>query len=678
MAGSSRGLKRKTVAPKAAADLRNPGAPHLMITFFRRILNSKIGIILAFVLLGVIAVGFAATDIQNLGGTPTGAGGAVAEVAGEEVPQTELAMRVDQEWRTARQQQPTLDLATFVAGGGADQTLERIVNGMALQAFAHANGMRVSDRLVDGRIASIPAFQGATGKFDPAVFRQVLASERVSEAQIRADIARETLVNQVMGPIVGASQVPQQIALPYANLLLERRQGQFGLIPASAMPAGAPPTAQEMQTFYQRNIQRFTIPQRRVVRYAVFDASKVADAGPPTDAEIAQTYAAKRAKYAARETRDLSQVIVIDQAGANAIAQRVRGGATMAAAAEAAGLEATTLNDTEKAALATQSSQAVADAAFAAAEGAVAGPVRSPLGWHVLRVEDTAQIAGRTLAEARDQIVTELTASKTANAMSDLVTSIEDEVSGGASFAEVAQKFGLAVVTSPAVTSNGMNPDAPQATPAPELTSVLQAAFEAEQGDDPQVSSLPANAGYVLWGLDSIVPATPRPLASVRDVVSRQVVLERQQRAARTAARQAVAKINRGMPIAQAMRETGLTLPPLESVGGTRSELTSQQGRLAPPIALMFSMAKSTAKQLEAPNNGGFLVVYLNEVVKGDASKNQPVIAATRRGLSQVAGQEYAQQFSRAVRAAMDTTINKEGLAAAKRQIIGGPASSAQ
>jgi peptidyl-prolyl cis-trans isomerase D len=645
-----------------------------MITFFRRILNSKIGLILAFVLLGVIAIGFAATDIQGLGGGPTGAGGAVAEVAGEDVPQTELANRVDQEWRSARQQQPTLDLAAFVAGGGVDQTLERIVNGMALQAFAHANGMRVSDRLVDGRIASIPAFQGASGKFDPTVFRQVLASERVSEAQIRADIARETLVNQLMGPIITASQVPQQIALPYANLLLERREGTFGLIPAAAMPAGVPPTTREMQTFYQRNIQRFTIPQRRVVQYAVFDKSKVADKGRPTDAEIAQTYNAGRAKYAARETRDLAQVIVIDQAGANAIAQRVRGGATLAAAAQAAGLEATTLSDIEKGALAGQSSQAVADAAFAAAEGAVAGPVRSPLGWHVFRVEDVAQIAGRTLEQARDDIVTELTATKTANAMSDLVTSIEDEVSGGASFAEVAQKFGLTTVKSPAVTSNGMNPDAPQATPAAELTSVLQAAFEAEQGDDPQVSSLPQDAGYVLWGLDSIVPATPRPLASVRDVVSRQVVLERQQRAARTVARQVVAKVNRGMPVTQALRETGLTLPPPETVAGTRSELTSQQqqqGRLAPPLALMFSMAEGTAKQLEAPGNQGFLIVRTNKIIEGDASKNPQVVAATRSGLSQVAGQEYAQQFSRAVRAAMKTTINKDGVAAAKRQISG-------
>jgi peptidyl-prolyl cis-trans isomerase D len=304
--------------------------------------------------------------------------------------------------------------------------------------------------------------------------------------------------------------------------------------------------------------------------------------------------------------------------------------------------------------------------------------VRSPLGWHVLRVEDTAQIAGRSLEQAREEIAAELTVSKTANAMSDLVTSIEDDVSGGASFAETARKFGLTPVTSAAVTSNGMNPDAPQTTPPTELTSVLQAAFEAEQGDDPQVSSLPEDAGYVLWGLDSIVPATPRPLSSVRDVVSRQVVLDRQQRAARVAARQVVAKVNKGVPVAQAMRETGLQLPPMETVGGTRGELASQQNRLAPPIEMMFKMAKGSAKQLEAPSNQGFIIVHLTDVVKGDASKQPQAIEATRRGLSQAAGQEYAEQFSRAVRAAMKTTINKEGLAAAKRQIAGGPVSGGQ
>lgn len=646
-----------------------------MITFFRRMLNSKVGVILAFVLLGVIAVGFAATDIQNLaggGGAPTGSGGAVAKVDGTEVPQSELTDRVDQEWRSERQQQPTLDKASFVAGGGVDRTLDRIVNGMALQAFAEANGMRVGTRLVDGRIASMAAFQGPNGKFDQTIFRQILASQRVSEAQIRGDLARETLVNQLMGPIVGASQVSQQVARPYADLLLERRTGQFGLIPATAMPAGDTPTAQELQTYYQRNIQRFTIPQRRVVNYAVFDQTKVADKAKPTDAEIAAAYQADRAKYAARETRDLSQVIVADQAGANAIAQRVRGGATPAAAASAAGLEATTLDAVDKAALAGQSSSAVADAAFAADRGSVAGPVRSPLGWHVIRVEGVEQIAGQTLAQARDSIAAELTKTKAANAMADLVSDIESEASGGASFSEVARKFGLTAVTSPAVTANGMNPDQPQVTPTPELTAVLKAAFEAEQGDDPQVASLPENAGYVLWGLDSVVQATPRPLASIRDAVSQQVVAERQQRAARTVARQVVAKINGGTPIAQALRETKLSLPAVDTVSGTRSELTSQQGRLPPPLAMMFSMKEGSAKQIEAPQNQGFIIVFTEKVVPGDSSKRPEVVNATRAGLAQITGQEYAEQFTRAVRAQMNATTNPAAVAATKRQISGG------
>ena len=39
----------------------------------------------------------------------------------------------------------------------------------------------------------------------------------------------------------------QKLALPYASLLLERRQGQIALIPAAAVPAGPAPTDAEVQ-----------------------------------------------------------------------------------------------------------------------------------------------------------------------------------------------------------------------------------------------------------------------------------------------------------------------------------------------------------------------------------------------------------------------------------------------
>ena len=61
--------------------------------------------------------------------------------------------------------------------------------------------------------------------------------------------------------------------------------------------------------------------------------------GTPTDAEIAAAYNGDKARWAARETRTVSLVTVLDQNAANALATKIRGGTPVADAARAAGLE---------------------------------------------------------------------------------------------------------------------------------------------------------------------------------------------------------------------------------------------------------------------------------------------------------------------------------------------------
>ena len=79
-----------------------------MLTFFRRIINSKAGIVVTFIVLGIVAIAFAAGDITGLGGgTSALSGGSVATVGGQKVAAAELRSRVQTELQAARQQQPT-------------------------------------------------------------------------------------------------------------------------------------------------------------------------------------------------------------------------------------------------------------------------------------------------------------------------------------------------------------------------------------------------------------------------------------------------------------------------------------------------------------------------------------------------------------------------------------------
>ena len=201
-----------------------------MLSFFRRIINSKVGVVVTLAVLGIVALAFAAGDVSGLRTTAMGglSGNNIATVDGEKVTVAAFKSSVQGALDGFRQEQPTLDMNSFIAQGGAEGTLERVVTGMALQHFADDQGMAVSKRLIDGRLASIPGLQAANGEFDMATYQRLLADRKLTDRQVRSDIAQGILTEQLTRPTVGAAQVPTGLARPYASLLLEKRAGQIG------------------------------------------------------------------------------------------------------------------------------------------------------------------------------------------------------------------------------------------------------------------------------------------------------------------------------------------------------------------------------------------------------------------------------------------------------------------
>ena len=643
-----------------------------MLGFFRRVVNSKVGVIVTFIVLGVIAIAFAAGDITNLS---TGSGGItgndVARIGDEQVTAAELRRRAQDDVEAARQQQPTADMAQYLAAGGLDQALEGMIATTALAEFGREQGMVVSKRLLDGQIASIPALQGPTGRFDNNLFRRLLAERQLTEAQVRSDLARGILVSQLVGPTQGASQVAQQLALPYASLLLERRAGRIGFIPATAVPAGPAPSDAELQAFYGRNQSRYRVPERRQVRFARVTPDQVRAAATPGEADIARQYAADRTKYQPTERRTIAQVIVPDAAGASALAARVRGGQSIAAAAQAVGLSASTLPRLTKPAYAAQTSAAVADAVFAAARGTLVGPVRAPLGFVVARVEAVEQQPGRTLDQVRGEITAALTQRRTAEALADLREKLDEALVGNGTFDEVVTDAKLQPQTTPPLAAGGVDPLNPAARPDPALVPLVTAAFGMEEGDPPQLVATGQDGGFAVVAIGRVLPAAPRPLAEIRDRVAADLVDDRRRQAARRIANEALARVNRGADLSAALRATGLPLPAVRPISAARGQLAQVRGGAEPALALMFSIPQGSARVLEAPDRAGWLLVKLDTVQPGDARRVPGAVAFTRQDIGRVIGREYAEQFARAARNVVGVKTDATALARVRADLSG-------
>ncbi|WNO52582.1 peptidylprolyl isomerase [Stakelama saccharophila] len=643
-----------------------------MLSFIRRLTKSRLGVIVTLIVLVVIALAFAAGDISSFGPASGGDPNSVAVVGDTTVGQAELRDRAQLAVDRIRQQQPQANLSEFAAQGGLGDVLNQIINGVALEQFGHASGMVVSKKLIDGQIASFPAFQGLDGKFDQEQFNRVLATQGVTADQIRADIRRQTLAQWLMTPTLEASYVPQQVALPYASLLLEKRHGAIAFLPTRSVDPGDEPDDGELKKYYQSHVARYTVPERRVIRYATVAPDDVADRATPTDAEIAQAYRAAGTRYAAKQQRSVQQLVVADAKQAQAVAKKIAAGTSVSAAADSIGLEATTIADVTREALADRTSDDFAKAVFSARDQAVVGPVQSALGYYVGKVTDISQVPGKTLAQATPEIAEKLKQQKLRDIINALQDKLDSGITDGATFAELVKENQLDAKQTAPVLPTGVDPEHPENKPDPALSRVVEAGFAAMQGDAPQLVQLNDDGTFALVALGRVVPKAAKSLDEIHDAVVRDYMVDQAKSKARALAQKAVDKVNKGTSLGQAIADTGVRAPAPEQVDATRADLARNRQQVPPPIALMFSMDEGQAKLLEAPNNSGWFVIHLDQVDKGDASDDADLVKQTRQGLGGVVGEEYAEQFAKAVRLGIGVKRNEDALAKLRTELGGG------
>jgi peptidyl-prolyl cis-trans isomerase D len=641
-----------------------------MIALIRKFLSSKVVLALfALILLAFLITGFGSGGSGGLGNLALG-GGEVAKIGSVSISSTEAANRIKSEFENARQEKPGLLLSDFIKQGGAEATIDRLINSRTILAFGEKHGMVISERLIDSEVAKNPAFNGPTGKFDHNALLRVLSDRNLTEIDYRTDVKASLLADQVIPTASGAARAPKKIAAPYASLLLEKRFGLSTFIPASRF-MGAVPSDAEVKTYYDRSLARYTVPETRVVKYALFDRSRFEGKIAPTEAEIAAAYKADAAKYGASEKRILSQVIVQDQKAAAALTAQIRSGTPMAKAASAAGFEASTLAPQDKKAFAGLASAAAADAAFALPQGGVIDPAKSGLGWHVVQIDKIITSSGTSLADARSAILPGLTARKIDEAMADMVVRLEDAIDDGATFDDVAKKEGLTIVTTPAVTASGIAPSTPGFKAGDELTPILKDAYQSEAEDDPSVVTVTANNTDALVKLERIIPAAPKALADIKAQVTADAQSDRAARAARKAATDLVAKVNSGTAFAPALSAANLPIP--QSVAAQRLDIAKAGDKAPAGLVALFKLAKGKARMIEAQDRSGYLVLWLERLEPGNAAERPDLVAATEGELSRAFGNEYTVQLLEAMKADLGVTRDQAVINQIKASLLGGP-----
>lgn len=644
-----------------------------MLASFRRLSKSKVGTIVLMLFLVAIVASFALADISNVtqGGLGGGASSSsLASAGGEEVTDRDVSRALERRLSELRQQDPEADYS--VLASDFEPLLQSLIDMKTLVAFADKHGFTVSRRLVDAEIANLPGTRGLDGRFSDAAYRQFLSQQRLTDAEVREIIASTLLQRLLLTPVASNARVPVGVARPYASMLLELREGEIAMIPARSFRGGLSPTDADLQRFHATNRTRYMVPEQRVLRLARMGPEQVAGV-TASDEEIAAFYRANQASFAARDIRVISQAVVPDKAAADAIASRARGGSSFASAAAPAGLSAEDISvgPQSRGQFASLAGEEVAAAAFEAAEGAVVGPIQSDLGWHVVKIDSVRAESGRSLAQARDEIAARLTAEKRKEALTDLVTRVEDAIADGSNFVEAATGAKLDVVQTPLITAAGAARADPSYRFPAELAPALKSGFELTPDDEPVVETLADERGYVLVAPAQVVDAAPAPLASIRDRVAQDWINFQAAARARKVASDLAAKVARNVPLERAVAESGVDLPAIQPVRMRRLDLSRSNQQVPAPVRMLFNLGSGKSRMVADPRGEGFYVVKLNKVTPGNALSQPSLITQLQRDFQRGTSEEYAQQFLSAIRGDVGVRRNEEAIAEARRRIIG-------
>ncbi len=642
-----------------------------MLSAFRSLSKSALGTAIMVLFLLAILASFAIADIGSVRSGGLGLGSDTLVRTGDErITNRDLDSAMRRVLEQERQQNPEATYSTIAGKFGA--IINSLIDERSLLAFASDHGFMLSKRLIDAEIANLPQTRGLDGKFSQQAYAAFLQQQQMTDADLRRLLQVALTQRLVLAPAVVDARVPIGVARPYASMLLEQREGQVALVPAEAFRGGLNPSDGDLQAFYAQRRQSYMVPEQRVLRIAKIGTD--AAGAKPSEAEISAYYQANQSTYGGSETRVISQAVIQDKGAADAVARRARSGANFVAAAAPAGLSAQDISvgPQTQAEFEGLAGDAVAKAAFAAAKGSIVGPIRSDLGWHVIKIDEVRAASGRSLAQAHDEIAKLLTANKGKEAVTNIVTKVEDQIDGGASFAEAVAAAKLPVTTTPAITGSGASlSDGAYRLPA-ELAPALKAGFAMAADDDPEVVTLPDEAGYAVVAVDRIAEAAPAPLATIREKVREDWIMNKARARARAVASDIAAKIARGMAFDKAVGEAGVALPAPEAISARRIQISQANPDTVAPLKMLFSLAQGKSRLVADPQGRAFFIVKTNKIVPGNALSNPALIAQTQTAFQQTATDELASELVAAMKADQGVDRNDKAIAAARQRITGG------
>ncbi len=525
----------------------------------------------------------------------------------------------------------TIDPSQVKQLGILETLLGQLVDRSLLDQETARLGLDVSDAEVRDAIYSNPAFRGADGKFDRQLFAGLLSANRLSEDQLVARLRQEIPRSDMLQAITAGIGLPRPVVEALYRYRNEKRLADIVAFPAASVTDIGAPSETDLDKFYKDHPDLFRAPEYRGFTVASLSPADLEPNGAIAEDKLRKEYTERKDDFETPERRDIQQILAPSEDKANEAAAAVASGEDWTEVA-------TTMEgqdpDTVDLGLLSRKDipHELGDVAFELPLNQVSQPVKSPLGWHILRVVKIEPGATQSFEEAKPKIEAALKQQDAADRLDKIGNEADDALAGGAALADVAAKYQLKTATIAASDEGGHDPQGKAITLPVVPPDILKTVFATSQGDTSRIIDTDDGSIFAVH-VDKVSPPQVRPLAEVKDQAIAAWQAEQKRARVKKDAEALAAAVNPGVRLAQAAGDQGLALMPAAPLSRD-----AEKGQSVPPalVAKLFA-----AKQGDVVTASDDTTAYTAQLKEIQSPETIPDAAA--QGLSdQLAGDARA------------------------------------
>lgn len=514
-----------------------------------------------FILVGILFLAVAGLVLTDVGGFfRDGVNSTnIAEVGSQSIP----AQDFDRYARRFLSQQG-MSVENAYRFGIINQILNGYIRDVMMMQEAQKMGIRLSEKLIAKELYALiaPSLTGTTTPQE--ALDQLLRQQGLSEQALTRTIRRGSATSLLQQTILsGAEKVPSTSVEAFYRYQNEQRDFEILIFDQNAIELNQEITVEEMREFYQTAKAEYAVPERRSLTLALLDPQDLQEQITVSDENIQNYYETHQHLYDTGQRRDIAQVVVDTEDRARDVLEAVQqeGQSLEAAAPENTYRQGTGI---AKDGLPEQ----LAEIVFADRESEIRGPVKTPLGWHIIEILSDVKSGAKPLPEVRDRIQKNLQDELFNQTLFNTIDMIDDQIDEGVKLEELVENYQLDTLSLGPVDRAGLNEEGKDVTSALDTNpdEILESAFALAPGEISPITEL-ENGHFAVVRVDQITEQSFIPFEEVQEKIANRLEQARKKELNQQRANQALTSLQKDtQSMEELAQDKGSTLTKLEGI----------------------------------------------------------------------------------------------------------------